>query len=576
MSLGTNGALNGFVPSPSDSWHQNISSAPVDPMSNNIISTDTNGLKGSSLHPDFANPNTYIAGIPYTVVDSSTQAPVAINVGSYASQSDVSAEPIPAGMAVEGNQPNCTNSSSLGDAHAIILDRATCVAYEMYQANYCASNSPGWTAQQTTIWDFTEEEKRPLGWTSVDAAGLSVFEGLIRYDEIAAGVINHAIRFTANFTKNDANGGYFVPPATHAAGNNYGNNNVIGLRLRLNASFDISGFSPTNQIILTAMKQYGMILADNGSNLYIQGTPDTRWNDDDLANLGTVGAANFEVVDAPGSGNLAASYTPGIAPMYPAGVVMDAMDIPTGNVPLASLTASATEINSGESVTLAPSSSGASYSYIDKVGFVRGPVSVSPTATTTYTLYSNNAYGSASATPVTITVMPGTAISKNSELTFVAVPTQNFGDAPFTVSATSKSSGAMTFASLTPEVATVSGHTVTIKKPGAARLSVGQAAAGGYPASTTTTAFTVAGEASDLTFVVEPHSYPGIEVRLSAESRSGGAITYSVVSGHATLTNSRYLELTGTGTVTVMAQQAAYGNYASSSLTTSFRVSAAN
>ena len=117
-------------------------------------------------------------------------------------------------------------------------------------------------------------EQRPWGWTSADAAGLAIFPGLVRYDEVAAGAINHAIRFTMQQTKNDANGGYFVEPASHAAGTVYGVSNVMGMRIRLKASFDISGYSPANQVILTAMKKYGMILADNGSYFYFQGVPD--------------------------------------------------------------------------------------------------------------------------------------------------------------------------------------------------------------------------------------------------------------------------------------------------------------
>ena len=126
--------------------------------------------------------------------------------------------------------------------------------------------------------------------------GCPSFPGLLRYDEVASGAINHAIRFTMQQTKNDANGGYFVEPASHAAGNIWGVNNVMGMRIRLKASFDISGFSADNQVILTAMKKYGMILADNGGYFFFQGVPDPRWNDDDLINLDAIQSSNFEVV----------------------------------------------------------------------------------------------------------------------------------------------------------------------------------------------------------------------------------------------------------------------------------------
>jgi hypothetical protein len=498
---------------------------------------------------------------------------VPINVpGGVGSESDASVEPIPANLPVEGSPPDCnTDYSSTGDAHAIILDRATCVDYEIYAADHCATTNPNWTGAQTTIWDFTENEQRPLGWTSTDAAGLSVFEGLIRYDEIESGVINHAIRFTASLTKNDANDGYFIPPATHASGNNWSTNNVIGMRIRLKASFDISGFSPTNQIILTAMKQYGMILADNGGTLYIGGATDPRWNDNDLTALKGITAADFEVVDAPGSGTLSPGpglYTPGIAPMYPAGELMDENNIPTGNPPTNSLTASATSISAGQSVTLTPTSSGASYNYIDNAGFVRGPITVKPTATTTYTLYSNNAYGSTASTPVTVTV--GTTSAPT--LAFAAIPTQVLGEAPFSVSATSNSSGAIIYSVLSGP-ATIAGHMVTLAGTGVVSLQASQAAAGNYSAATAQTSFTVGANTPSLSFSIPNQVYPGGAVTLAATSNSTGAITYSVVSGPATASGTT-LTLTGTGTVVVQANQASAGNFTAGSITASSVVTA--
>ena len=175
-----------------------------------------------------------------------------------------------------------------------MLDRATCTLYETYNTHRCKG---AWNASSETIWDMDNYEQRPWGWTSADAAGLPIFPGLIRYDEIAAGAINHAIRFTMQQTKNDANDGYFVYPASHAAGTVCGVNNVMGMRIRLKASFDISTYSKTNQIILTAMQKYGMILADNGSYFFFQGVADPRWNDNDLENLDTIPSSNFEVVD---------------------------------------------------------------------------------------------------------------------------------------------------------------------------------------------------------------------------------------------------------------------------------------
>ena len=213
----------------------------------------------------------------------------------------------------------------------------------------------------------------------------------------------------------------------------------MGMRIRLKASFDISGFSSTNQIILKAMKQYGMILADNGSNLFFQGTPDARWNDNDLNALKAVPASAFDVVQ--------------MAPVY------DSTTAPTGAAPVInSFTASSTSVASGTAVTLTPTVTGASYSYIDKAGFIRGPVVVNPTATTTYTLTSRNAYGTTSAS-VTVTVQAGTAPT----LQFAAIPTQTFGAAAFAVSATSNSTGAITY-SVVSGPATVSGSTVTYRR----------------------------------------------------------------------------------------------------------------
>jgi hypothetical protein len=282
MSLGNGASLNGFVPFPSTNvWNTNIVSAPVDPNSSAIVAAS--GFAGWYLHPDFGN-DSGDGGIPYVVVDSTTTPTVSINVIDYASQSDVVVAPYPITAPIEGNPADCSGwpDTYNGDAHVLVLDRAKCELYETYNTNRCNGH---WDASSETIWDMHNYESRPFGWTSADAAGLSVFSGLVRYDEIASGAINHALRFTLEQTKNDANNGYFVPPATHAAGNNWGTNNVIGMRIRLKASFDISGFSPVNQIILTAMQQYGLILAENGGNFYFHGASDPRFDDNDLANL---------------------------------------------------------------------------------------------------------------------------------------------------------------------------------------------------------------------------------------------------------------------------------------------------
>jgi hypothetical protein len=382
MSLGNMGSLNGFRPFPAtNAWNTDISNVPVDSNSAAIVSAS--GFAGNHLHHDWSSVAGGNYGIPYMVVDSSTQAAVPVSVVAYPDESDVANAPIPSNVPIEGTPGNCAVN---GDQHAIVLDRNTCMMYEVYHTQLCNGKFSG---DSETIWDLKNYEQRPWGWTSADAAGLPIFPGLVRYDEVASGAINHALRFTLNLTKANANNGYFVAPATHAAGTNWGTMNVIGMRIRLKANFDISGYSPTNQVILTAMKKYGMILADNGSNFYFQGTPDSRWNDDDLMKLDAIGSDNFEVVQMS-------------SPAYPG---WDANTAPTGVAPtINSFTASASTVPAGTPVTLTWSTTNDSYDFIDKIGGVNGPsVTVTPTATTTYTLNATNQYGR-STKQVTVTV----------------------------------------------------------------------------------------------------------------------------------------------------------------------------
>jgi hypothetical protein len=363
------GSLGGFLPfPPSNAWNTDISNAPLDPNGATISAA----FAGSHLHPDFSSVAGGNYGIPYTVVDSSTQGFVPISVNAYPDESDVANAPYPGNVQIEGAPSDCTSN---GDQHVLVLDRNTCMLYETYNTVRCSGK---YSADSETIWDLKNYEQRPWGWTSADAAGLPIFPGLVRYDEVASGAINHALRFTLHNTKSSNNGGYFVQPASHAAGTASTSPYVMGMRIRLKASFDISGFSPTNQVILKAMKKYGMILADNGSDLYFQGTPDARWNDDDLNNLKNIAGSNFEVVQ--------------MTPTYPG---WDANSAPSGSAPtINSFTASATTVSAGTAVTLTWSTTNDSYDFIDKLGGVRGPnVTVKPTATTTYTLNATNQYG---------------------------------------------------------------------------------------------------------------------------------------------------------------------------------------
>lgn len=373
MSTGQGASLGGFVPFPSDSlWNTNISAAPVDPNSAAIINYIGPSI---GIHPDFGAgeyDGSYM-GIPYTVVDS-TQALIPINYQAYGSESDPGPMPVPLTAPIEG-YPN----PGSGDRHVLVLDKSNCFLYELY-SSYPQTSS--WNADSGAVWDLLADEQRPYTWTSADAAGLPIFPGLVRYDEVAAGAINHAIRFTLPNTSAG-----FTPPASHwAATSTDTYAPPMGTRLRLKASFDVSGYSATNQVILNAMKQYGLILADNGSAVYITGTPDDRWNNDDLHLLDGATAGDFDVIQ--------------ISPLY------TSANVPSGpNPTISSFTASAMSISAGTAVTLTWEVSGASYVIVSPdVGAVRGSsASVSPAATTTYTLYATNAYGRTTAS-VQITV----------------------------------------------------------------------------------------------------------------------------------------------------------------------------
>jgi len=373
MSTGQGASLNGFLPFPSDNlWNQDISSVGIDPNSAAIINFIGPTI---GIHPDFGSGeyNGSYIGIPYTVVDG-TQPLLSINYQAYGSESDSGPMPIPLTAPIEG-YPN----PGTGDRHVLVLDSANCFLYELYNS-YPQSSS--WNADSGAVWDLLADEQRPYTWTSADAAGLPIFPGLVRYDEVAAGAIDHAIRFTLQSTSAG-----FVPPASHWAANSTDTYaSPMGARLRLKSSFDVSGYSAANQVILNAMKKYGLILADNGSSMYISGAPDSRWNNSDLHLLNGATAADFDVL------TLSPRYTSANVPSGP-------------NPTISSFTASANPISSGTAVTLSWQVSGADYVIVSPtVGATRGTsVSVSPTTTTTYTLYAANGYGQTTAS-VQITV----------------------------------------------------------------------------------------------------------------------------------------------------------------------------
>lgn len=374
IATGQGASLNGFVPFPADNaWNQDISSAPVDPNSDAIINFIGPSI---GLHPDFGSGeyNGSSIGIPYVVVDSS-QSLVNIDFTAYGDESDPGPMPVPASAPIEG-YPNPGN----GDRHVLVIDKSNCFLYELYSSY---PNSDGsWNAGSAAIWDLQNGEQRPWTWTSADAAGLSIFAGLVRYDEVAAGKIQHAIRFTLPQSQ-----AAMIPPASHWAATSTNSLAApMGMRLRLKASYDISSFSPTVQVILTALQHYGMIMADNGSAMYLSGAPNDGWNNDDLHNLGQVPASAFEVVQ--------------MNPIY------TSSNVPQGAAPnIAGFTASSANVSSGTQVTLNWQVTGASYYVVSpQVGAVRGTsVIVTPTQTTTYTLYATNQYGRNTAT-VTVNV----------------------------------------------------------------------------------------------------------------------------------------------------------------------------
>jgi len=373
MSLGPNANLNGFRPFPDDNaWNTNISSLPVDPNSDNFIA-----FIGSTspLHPDFG-AGLYLGrtiGIPYQVEDA-TQPKVPVKIVAYKSESDPGPMPIPAGALIEG-YPKPGN----GDRHVLVLDKDGCWLYELDRA-FLKRGS--WQADSTAIWDMTINEQRPYTWTSADAAGLPIFPGLVRRDEVAAGAINHAIRVTVPVTRQA-----FTPPASHWASSvTDPNAPPMGMRMRLKASFNISTFPADDQVILTALKNYGVIVADNGSAMFISGTPDDTWNNSELDLLKTLRASDFEVV------LMGPVYTPD--------------NVPTGPSPTVSgLAANPPTVSPGQPSTLSWSMTNTIYAIVSpEVGPVRGTsIVVHPTVTTIYKVYATNQFGRATKS-VTVTV----------------------------------------------------------------------------------------------------------------------------------------------------------------------------
>jgi hypothetical protein len=264
-------------------WYADVSTLPVHSMSANYVNSVGATKK---MHADFGSGEWGGGpiGIPYTVVPAGQPG---VNISfEYADESEPGPYPIPTDAPIEGG------AASDGDRHILVVEDGACRLYEVFAAY--PDGSGGWTAGSGAVWDLNSNAFRPDGWTSADAAGMPILPGLVRYDEVAAGRIDHAIRMTVPKTQKA-----YVWPARHRASSSTDPNlPPMGTWFRLRADFDISGFPAEAQVVLQALKTHGAIVADNGSSWYVSGAPDERWNNDALATLGRVPGSAFEAVDA--------------------------------------------------------------------------------------------------------------------------------------------------------------------------------------------------------------------------------------------------------------------------------------
>ncbi len=286
------GACTVFPPSPlplgspagadQSAWNQDISTSPVDP--NSAAYMGVIGSKGN-IHPDFGSPREY--GIPYAVVNGGGPK-TRIKFTAYGDESTRGPYRVPLGAPVEGGK------SSDGDRHVIAIDTRRCALQELYRAFPKKKPKPRWNADGAVIWNLASPALRTEGFTSADAAGLPIFPGLARFDEAATGVINHALRVTFASTQNA-----WINPASHCAGDTPNPAAPpMGLRLRLAASYDVSAITGPARAIADAMKRYGLIVADNGSDWFVSGASDRRWPDDNLSQLKGIPGSAFEVVQS--------------------------------------------------------------------------------------------------------------------------------------------------------------------------------------------------------------------------------------------------------------------------------------
>ncbi len=263
-----------------NAWNTDVSDFPLHPRSATTIAR-IQSVGGDFLHPDFGSNPDY--GIPYVVVPPA-QPLVPITYTAYGDESDPGPFPVPLDAPVEGG------AGATGDRHVLVVQEGSCELFELYVAR---RSGAGWSADSGARWNLATGDLRPIGWTSADAAGLPILPGLVRYDEVAAGSVRHAIRVTFSQTQRG-----FVLPATHVASSRTDPDlPPMGLRLRLRADVDLSAMTGQARVIAEAMKTYGLIVADNGSNWFFQGASDPRWDDDDLGQLKDIPGTAFEVVD---------------------------------------------------------------------------------------------------------------------------------------------------------------------------------------------------------------------------------------------------------------------------------------
>jgi hypothetical protein len=264
-----------------NAWNQRVDKLPVAKNSATLIKSI--GLD-APLHPDFGSGkyDGEPIGIPFDVVSSKT--PTYKVKFDYSDESDHVRYPIPRHVHIEGGP------RSTGDRHAILVDKSNCRLYELYDLHH---RNSGWTAGSGATWSLRSNHLRPAGWTSADAAGLPIFPGLARWDEVSRGVIDHALRFTAPETRR----AYVYPARHYASSSSDPSLPPMGLRVRLKASVDISTFPKQARVVLKALQVYGMILADNGSPWYVSGAPNRHWSNDQLHSLGRLTGSDFEVVD---------------------------------------------------------------------------------------------------------------------------------------------------------------------------------------------------------------------------------------------------------------------------------------